>query len=88
MYRRVLVVYLVVSTLCLGCASDRPSLADKVDQVNSQVSAATFTSLEDWYQEHPAAGFTLVVAGIVVVAAAAFVGYCLICARLHQPIEL
>ena len=88
MCRRTLVVCLMFTNLCFGCASDRPSLADKVEQVNNSVCAATYNRIEEWYQEHPVAGFTLCLAGIVVVAAAVFVGYCLLCTRLHQPIEL
>jgi hypothetical protein len=88
MCRPILVICLILTTFFTGCVSDRSVLAQKVDELNTKVAVDTSSCLDEWCQAHPGAGFTLVVAGIVVVAAAAAVTYVLICYRTHQPLGL
>jgi hypothetical protein len=41
MGRRILVICLIFTTLCTGCAGDQPSLADRVDRFNNRIAAET-----------------------------------------------
>src|SRR5258708_1297622 len=87
MGRRILAICLIFTTLCTGCAGDRPSLMDRVDQVNSRLVAEGNGSqgVREWFDDHPLVRNTVYVAGFAtLLAAAVAVGVLYLTGRL-QP---
>jgi hypothetical protein len=87
MAQRILVFCLIFTTFLTGCAGEQPSLADRVDRVNSRITAEANGSqgVRDWFDEHPVTRDAVYVVGFtVLVAAVVAVGVLYLTGRLQQ----